>query len=120
MFNEYFQSMLSNFDQSSNPLHGETDCEITNPDLESITVTEQEVVHILQHLEPKKSTGSDNLSPTFLKYFSSYVAPSICRIINRSLHEGIFPVDWGRAQYIKAREAKTMYAITDQYRCSPL
>ena len=37
-----------------------------NPDLKSITVTEKEVVDILQHLDPQNTTGPDNLSPSFL------------------------------------------------------
>ena len=65
MFNEYFQSIFSNHDQSSNQLHGETDCVTTNPDLESITATEQEVVHFLQHLDHKQCTGPE----TFLQHF---------------------------------------------------
>ena len=56
-------------------LFGETGCEKkTNSDLESITVTEKEVVHFLQHLDSKAAIGPDKLSLTFLKYFSSYVA----------------------------------------------
>ena len=79
-------------------------------------MTEQEVVHFLQHLDHKKSTGPDNLSPTFLKCFSSYVAPSICRIINRSLHEGIFPVDWGGANICPIYKGKGSKGDVCNYR----
>ena len=46
-FNKYFQAIFSNYDKPSDSLDSEPDYEKKNSALESITVTDKEVVHIL-------------------------------------------------------------------------
>ena len=63
-FNTYFMSTVSNYDQSSDSL----DCKKKiNSDLESITVTEKEVFHILQHLDSKKPLASSDFCEIFFQ-----------------------------------------------------
>ena len=86
-----------------------------HPDLNSIIVTELEVTGILQKLNVNKSCGPDDV---ILKRFSSYLAPSLCSLFNRSLRDGrcanrmvknkCMPSLW-------ARVTETVQALTDQY-----
>ena len=46
-----------------------------NPDLGFISVTEKDVLNVLQSVSANKSSGPDNLSPIILKCFSNYLAP---------------------------------------------
>ena len=62
--------------------------------MSDIGVTQPGVLKLLASLDPKKSTGPDQLSPRILKEVSSEVTPVLTYIFNHSLSTGIVPVDW--------------------------
>ena len=82
-FNKYFHSVFNTSTSHTDP--GIEIPESCNPDLGFISVTEKDVLKVLQKVNANKSSGPDNLSPIILKCFSNYLAPSITSLINRSL-----------------------------------
>ena len=111
-FNEYFHSTFSNPINATGNDH-DTD---PHPDLNSIIVTELEVTVILQKPNVNKSCGPDDVSPVILKCFSSYLAPSLCSLFNRSLRDGIVPTEWLRAYVCPVYKGKGDKNCTSNYR----
>ena len=111
-FNEYFHSTFSN------PLNATGNDHDTDPhqDLNSIILTELEVTGILQKLNVNKSCGPDDVSPVILKCFSSYLAPSLCSLFNRSLRDGTVPTAWLRANACPVYKGKGDKNCTSNYR----
>ena len=87
-----------------------------HPDLNSIIVTELEVTGILQKRNVNKSCDPDDVSPVILKCFSSYLAPSLCSLFNRSLRDGTVPAEWLRANVCPVYKGKGDKNFTSNYR----
>ena len=64
------------------------------PALENITVTEREVLHLLNSLDPHKSTGPDQVPSMLLKLSAILISEPLTKLLNKSLKEGIFPNTW--------------------------
>ena len=82
LFNNFFLSH-SNIDTSGAVLPPPADCH--HDKLESITVSENDVLQILKSLNPNKATGPDGVSPKLLKEGAPAIAPSLTKLINMSL-----------------------------------
>jgi len=87
--NSYFSSVFTverpNSVQLSKPLH----CIMP-----AIEVTQPGVLKLLTSLNPKKSTGPDQLSPWILKETSCEITPILTYIFNQLLATGTVPKDW--------------------------
>ena len=62
--------------------------------LDSIELTASEVREVLLSLDPNKACGPDNISGSLLKNTAAEIAPSLCKIFNLSLSDGVVPVLW--------------------------
>ena len=60
-------------------------------------MTASGIQKLLQHLNPRKAAGPDNLSTCFLKECAIEIAPNLAVIFNKSLSQGIVPEDWRHA-----------------------
>ena len=71
----------------------------TLPSIPTITVTVPGVLKLLKRLDPSKSSGPDNIGPRVLRELSSVIASPLTHavIFQQSLHDGIVPEDWRKA-----------------------
>ena len=60
-------------------------------------VTIESVCSMLSRLNPLKAPGPDGILPFLLKSFASVLAPSLTLIFNRSLHSGVVPSGFKKA-----------------------
>ena len=102
LFNEYFVSVFKPNDLASDKFV----CSSPNVHLNNIVVTEKQVCDILYKLDVNKALGPDNLSPVILKHCSNELKSSVCKLINRSLSEGVVPKDWLFANVIPVYKSK--------------
>lgn len=63
----------------------------TNTNINSITVTAQQVEEKLNALDPNKGMGPDCIPPAVVKYCSSVLAPHLSIYFNMLLETGVFP-----------------------------
>ena len=63
-------------------------------------ITREQVILYLDALDPKKSTGSDNIAARDLKGVSPGIVNVLCNIINTSIVTGKFPCSWKEAKVI--------------------
>ena len=91
LFNNYFatQSTLVIPDDYEPPTS--TSKTSLVPELESICTTEQEVLRILNSLDPNKSTGPDGLPVKLLKLIAILISEPLAKLFNKSLATGKFP-----------------------------
>lgn len=97
IFNGFF---FSNFTSDSDDMTY-PDINVTNdPSLRNVTVHVADIRLILDSIDPSKATGPDEIPGRILKECSRELAPSICRLSNLSLSQGIFPHNWKMANVI--------------------
>ena len=65
--------------------------------LDSVAVTANEVLNVLNSLDASKASGSDKIQTRFLKIVSIYIAEPLSDIFNKSLAVGKYPTLWKRA-----------------------
>ena len=65
-----------------------------------------EIKHIIRSLQPKKSSGYDNLSPHLFKLLAEQISLPIAILINKSLSEGIVPDEIKMAIIIRVYKSK--------------
>ena len=96
LLNEQFADQ-SRLDAENRIIPGAT---IPNPEvpiLDSITITESEVLKLLNSLNVNKSCGPDNLPPEILKLIAILIVSPLTKLFNKSLRFGIFPSLWKQA-----------------------
>lgn len=90
-FNQFFFSTFTS-DESSYPNQHDQDSQV--PKLDSIVLTNMEVLSSLSSLDPRKAPGSDGLPTSILKECATELCPSICNLFNKSLATGEIPEEW--------------------------
>ena len=63
----------------------------TAPDL---VISENEILKLLQKLNPNKAAGPDDIEPKVLKELATHIAPTLYVIFGVSLDTGVVPRDW--------------------------
>ena len=115
MLNEYFssQSVVNDINKMLPP---RTD---TNNELNSITISEQEVKDVLDNLNVTKACGPDLISPRLLKIGASMLSKPLATVFNRSLLQGYFPSNWKDAN-VTVIHKKEDKSVPSNYRPIPL
>ena len=72
----------------------------TDASLDSIAITEQDVMDQLASLEVNKAYGPDGLSPRILKEGRNVIGPLLCKLFNLSLEKGNVPLIWKRTNVV--------------------
>ena len=87
--------------------------------LDSLNVSEQEVLDTLLSLDTTKATGPDNISTKLLKEAAPIIAPSLTRLFNVSLVTESYPSAWKRANVLPLyKKGQPKHIITtDLYLC---
>ena len=60
--------------------------------------TVDQVLTLLQSVDPSKASGPDGISARMLQSTAASIAPAIMKLFNLSLRSGIFPSVWKIAQ----------------------
>ena len=66
--------------------------------LDTFEIKEIDVLKELQHLQPNKSGGVDNIHPRVLKEMASQLAKPITILFNKSIEAGVLPKHWLQAR----------------------
>ena len=112
-FNEFFLSH-SNVDTANAELPPMQNVYQGDP-LDSIIVTENEVLDLLKSIDTSKATGPDGISPKLLKEAGSAISPSLAKLFNLSLSKCKIPKEWKKADVVPLHK-KNAKTITDNYR----
>ena len=57
-------------------------------------LTESEVANVLKSLDPNKACGPGGIPNRLLQNVSTEIAPSLCKLFNLSLSQGVVPSEW--------------------------
>ena len=68
--------------------------------LSDIVLHVGEVEAVLKSLDPNKGYGPDEIPARILKETATTIAPSLCKLFNRSLGEGYIPSEWKMANVV--------------------
>ena len=111
-FNKFFLSH-STLDTSHATLPDMTPT--TNASIDTIIISENDVLGILKSLDVSKSTGPDNISPRMLRETAQSITPSLTRLFNLSLNNCHFPSGWKKANVLPLHK-KNDKDIMNNYR----
>ena len=80
-------------------------------------ITETDVPHVIENINPRKSSGSDSPTvPTLLKKTASAVAPSLGAIFNHCLAESFWPTTWKMGERNLYSKRDTNMQAKENYR----
>lgn len=92
-FNKYFQSVFSE------PQYYELrDLIPIIPD--DVLITREGVLQMLLKVNPKKSSGPDGISNSFLRCYAEQITDFLTALFNASLRCGEIPADWRTARVV--------------------
>lgn len=98
-FNIYFSSQCTTISNSSQlpsfPVFN------TNGKLSMINVCEEDVLKIIQNLNPNKAHGHDNISIRMIKICTQSVVRPLSLIFRNCINDGVFPNVWKKANVIR-------------------
>ena len=77
-----------------------TACIRSDTIISDLTLNESMVLAALKALEVGKATGSDEIPAKLLKETAAVIAPSLCKIFNKSLQLGSLSSDWKLANVV--------------------
>ena len=95
LFNRCFASVFT----VDSPVE-EITCEPSDTVMVDLTLTVTTVQAALEALEVGKATGPDEIPAKLLKETASVIAPSLCKIFNKSLQLGSLPSVWKLANVV--------------------
>ena len=99
IFNNYFTSVFS-VPQEDQVDNGAGKFPAAEPSFSDIVLHVGEVEAVLKSLDPNKATGPDEIPARILKETATTIAPSLCKLFNRSLGEGYIPSEWKLANVV--------------------
>jgi hypothetical protein len=76
------------------PSSNDSNSDTSEGTISSITLTPEEVYHVLVALNESKATGLDKIPAKLLKNCASSVCSSLCVLFNKSLSLGKLPYEW--------------------------
>ena len=83
-------------------------------------IMEMELQRLIDKLEPKKSSGYDNINNILLKEFKPSITEPLSIIFNNSLLEGIFPEKMKKAKVVPLHKGKSWHETTNYHPISLL
>ena len=110
MFNSYFASVFT-----SDDLPVTTDKSSTDAQMTELILSKLEVEHALRSLDSNKATGPDEIPARLLKVTAPIIAPSLCKLFNKSLRLGSVPEEWKLANVVPVHK-KGDKGQTENYR----
>ena len=99
LFNRFFASVFT-IDSAVE----KTACIRSDTVICDLTLNESKFLAALKTLEVGKATGPDEIPAKLLKQTASVIAPSLCKIYNKSLQLGSLPRDWKLANVVSVHK----------------
>ena len=99
IFHNYFTSVFSVL-QEDKVNNGAGKFPAAEPPFSDIVLRVGEVEAVLKPPDPNKATGPDEIPARILKETATTIAPSLCKLFNRSLGEGYIPSEWKLANVV--------------------
>ena len=99
LFNRFFASVFT-IDSAVE----KTACIRSDTVISDLTLNESKFLAALKALEVGKATGPDQIPAKLLKQTASVIAPSLCKIFNKSLQLGSLPSDWKLANVVRVHK----------------
>lgn len=65
--------------------------------LSDVVLSVCEVLEVLLKLDPSRASGPDDIPGRLLKATAAAISPSLCRLFNMSLLQGVVPAVWKKA-----------------------
>ena len=96
LFNAYFASVFTQNDS----LDDYTYVSSVDPVMTELTFTVNEVQTILERLDVTKATGPDRIPAKLIRETATVIAPSLCKLFNKSLYTGALPQEWKEANVV--------------------
>jgi hypothetical protein len=109
LFNRYFHSTFTT-PNANDPPHTDT---LIDPNLASLTITNEEVLKQLHLLNPNKAHGPDDIPTIILKTCAHELSPSITMLFNASLTEGKMPAAWKVANIVPIHKKGTKHEASN-------
>ena len=95
LLNHYFYSVFKPpDDETSFPNSSDLTSDTSECTISSITLTPEEVYHVLAAIDENKATGPDKIPAKLLKNCASSIYLSLCDLFNKSLSLGKLPNEW--------------------------
>ena len=69
----------------------------TPHDFHFTPITPQEIMSIINGLDPSKACGSDGLTVRLVKMAAAYIAEPLSKLFTKSVQEGKYPTQWKKA-----------------------
>ena len=110
--NDFFSSVFTTEDLTDIP---DPQQKHEGDQLQSIVITEDDVLKRLHKLKPAKSPGPDGLHPRVLKEAADIITKPLTTIFNKSMKEGMVPDDWKQA-HVTALFKKGKATVPGNYR----
>lgn len=95
LFNRYFATVFNN-----DVLADHNTAEPDEPVITQLTLCDAEVHAVLTSLDATKATGPDEIPSRLLKQTADVIAPSLCKLFNKSLLSGTLPEEWKLANVV--------------------
>ena len=109
-FNEYFLNQcIPNVNDSVLPPFSY----LTEKRLETISFSTEEIINIIQSLNPNKSQGPDNISIRMLQLCGNAIATPLKIIFENILLTGIYPTSWKRANVTPIHKKSDKQLLTN-------
>ena len=95
LLNHYFYSIFKpSDDETSFPNSSDSNSDTSECTISSITLTPEEVYHVLAALDENKATAPDKIPAKLLKNCASSIYLTLCDHFNKSLSLGKLPNEW--------------------------
>ena len=111
LFNKYFTSVFTTDSDISEDLFANNDilsCSSTDSShMENIVLEPEHVTIILRSLDTNKAHGPDEIPARLLTETATQIAPSLCKLFNKSLSTGVVPRDWKLADVVLSIRKET-------------
>ena len=97
LLNKYFSSISKLDEENVTLLQFDSK---TNNIIHEIHITENEIIDVIQIIDPNKATGPDKISHKMLKISPEKIAKPLLIIFNKSLQQSKYPSNWKSAHVI--------------------
>ena len=98
LFNSYFANQCTLINSNSTlPLNVQY---LTDNRLSSFDFSEDDIMKVIQKLDPNKAHGQDNIGIRMIKICGKSICIPLCKIFEECLRTGTFPLEWKRSNVV--------------------
>src|SRR3989442_10350368 len=72
--------------------------------------------NLLKRIKPNTATGPDDIPAFLIRKLAQFISPNIAQLYNSSISNGIFPLEWKKANVVAIYKGKGSKADVENYR----